>query len=176
MSPWFQLVRELRAMYPLPLFGIHGVVHWARVLQNGHRIADANGADRAVVTLFALFHDVLRRSDGVDEGHGGRAAELVRSVRGRLFTLDDARTELLCDACARHSEGERSDDPTVQACWDADRMDLGRERVTPDPALLGSAAARDLLHWADARARADVVPEEVLDAWGLGREPRHRGR
>jgi hypothetical protein len=40
--------------YALPIRGHHGVIHWARVLENGLRIADANGADREVVTLFAL--------------------------------------------------------------------------------------------------------------------------
>lgn len=37
--------------YILPVDGFHGVVHWARVLENGLRIAEANGADREVVTL-----------------------------------------------------------------------------------------------------------------------------
>src|SRR4051794_12368306 len=35
--------------YALPVRGDHGVVHWARVLENGLRVAEANGADREVV-------------------------------------------------------------------------------------------------------------------------------
>lgn len=46
--------------YTLPTGGYHGVAHWARVLQNGLRVADVTGADREVVSLFALFHDSRR--------------------------------------------------------------------------------------------------------------------
>jgi uncharacterized protein len=30
--------------YALPLNGDHGVSHWARVLENGHRLAEETGA------------------------------------------------------------------------------------------------------------------------------------
>jgi hypothetical protein len=48
---------EILRGYALPVRGDHGAVHWARVLENGLRVADAIGADREVVALFALFHD-----------------------------------------------------------------------------------------------------------------------
>ncbi|MGC3969150.1 MAG: hypothetical protein QM775_17830 [Pirellulales bacterium] len=51
----------IRAGYLLPLRGFHGVLHWARVCENGLRIADVIGADREIVTLFALFHDCASR-------------------------------------------------------------------------------------------------------------------
>ena len=34
-------------------------------------------------------------------------------------------------------------DPTVGACWDADRLDLPRVWITPDPALLSTARAHE---------------------------------
>ena len=53
--------------YALPMRGDHGVVHWARVLENGLRVAEANGADREVVALFALFHDSRRVNEDQDD-------------------------------------------------------------------------------------------------------------
>lgn len=81
--------------YILPVDGFHGLVHWARVLENGLRIAEANGADQEVVTLFALFHDSRRVNEDQDDGHGLRGGELARSLRGKLVHLDDDRFELL---------------------------------------------------------------------------------
>src|SRR5436190_7503821 len=76
--------------YALPVRGDHGVVHWARVFENGLRLAEATGADREVVALFALFHDSRRIDDyDVDEGHGLRGGEFARSLRGSLVHLDD---------------------------------------------------------------------------------------
>jgi hypothetical protein len=63
--------------YPLPLHGTHGVVHWARVLENGLRIAEANGAELAaceagqggVVAVSTVVPLRLGRL-GVHEAHG----------------------------------------------------------------------------------------------------------
>jgi uncharacterized protein len=64
--------------YALPFHGNHGVVHWARVLENGLRIAEDTGADREVVALFALFHDARRVDENRDDDHGLRG--LVRAI------------------------------------------------------------------------------------------------
>ena len=39
--------------------------------------------------------------------------------------------------------GRLSRDVTIQACWDADRLDLGRVGERPNPTYLGTKAARD---------------------------------
>jgi len=49
----------------------------------------------------------------------------------------------LIEAIRFHSHGRLSRDPTVQACWDADRLDLGRIGDRPDPNYLGTRIARD---------------------------------
>lgn len=153
--------------YALPARGYHGVVHWARVWENGLRIADATGADREVVALFALFHDSRRINEHRDPGHGQRGGELARSLRGSLVHLDDARFELLYEACRLHTDGHVTGDPTMLACWDADRLDLGRVGILPEPRLLCTDTARDLLMWAHERADVDYEPTDVLTAWGV---------
>jgi uncharacterized protein len=89
--------------YVLRIRGEHGIMHWARVLENGLRIAQANGADREVVALFAVFHDSRRVNEDVDDGHGLRGGELARALRGELIHLDDDRFDLLFKACRLHS-------------------------------------------------------------------------
>ncbi len=159
------IMQEILAGYALPVHGYHGVVHWARVLENGLRIADANGADREVVTLFALFHDSRRVNEHRDHGHGERGGEFARSLRGAHVHLDDTRFELLFEACRLHTDGHTSGDPTLLACWDADRLDLGRVGITPRAERLCTDAARALLPWAHARAIRNATPHEVLTAW-----------
>jgi uncharacterized protein len=91
------------------------------------------GANDDVVRLFALFHDSCRINDGWDPGHGARGAEFAAELRGTEFELDDAAFELLGYACVWHTSGKRHDDMTIATCWDADRLDLGRVGITPNP-------------------------------------------
>lgn len=168
------IMRAILAGYALPVRGDHGVVHWARVLENGLRIAEVTGADREVVTLFALFHDSRRVNEFHDDGHGLRGAELARSLRGKLVHLDDDRFDLLFEACQLHTDGLTQGDPTLLACWDADRLDLGRVRIMPEPRKLCTDAARGLIDWANARAVTGYEPADVLTAWGFPSKLRDR--
>ena len=65
---------------------------------------------------------------------------------------------LLVVACQGHSDGQTHEDVTVSTCWDADRLDLGRVGIRPDPRRLCTAAARDpaLIQWAFARSVANA--------------------
>lgn len=153
--------------YILPVRGDHGIVHWARVLENGLRIAETNGADREVVALFAIFHDSRRVNEDRDDDHGLRGGEFARSLRGDLVHLDDARFALLFDACRLHTDGLTTGDRTLLTCWDADRLDLGRVGIAPDPWQLGTKAGRRLVDWAHVRALEWYVPRDVLASWGV---------
>ena len=56
---------------------------------------------------------------------------------------------------------------TVQACWDADRLDLGRLGKTPIPDYLGTEFAREpeIIAWASNRACQGIIPEFVIGEW-----------
>lgn len=161
------IIREILRGYVLPVRGEHGFVHWARVLENGLRLAKITGADTEVVTLFAMFHDARRVNQQRDDGHGHRGADLARSMRATLVHLDDARFDLLYEACRLHTDGLTAGDPTVVTCWDADRLDLGRVGIPPKAKRLCTDAARELRPWAHARAEAGYEPVDVLEAWGV---------
>ncbi len=159
IAPLDTLVRN---GFQLPLTSIHGPAHWARVRENGLRLATETGADRTVVELFALLHDSQRRSDGRDPGHGRRAAEWALTLRGSIITLPPPLFDLLYYACEYHTAGLTEADPTVQTCWDADRLDLGRVGIRPLPERLCTPAAR--------------APEIILWGWqrSRGEDQRHR--
>lgn len=164
-----RLLRAIVGQYSLPWRGTHGLPHWARVLENGLRIAGDTGADPTVVSLFAVFHDACRVNEGWDLGHGRRGADLAATMRGNSFGLDDGRFELLHYACVHHTDGLTDGDPTVRSCWDADRLDLGRVRITPNPRRMATAfAARpDVIAWAEKRSRGRYVPPftKTWEAW-----------
>lgn len=162
------LVREILKGYQLPVRGTHGVVHWARVLENGLRVAELTSADIRVVTLFAVFHDSRRVNENHDRGHGRRGSDLARAMRDQL-DLDDIAFALLTKACDLHTDGLTEADITIQACWDADRLDLARVGITPKPNRLCTDASRGLISWATQRARADHEPTFVAD-WLRGFE------
>jgi uncharacterized protein len=133
-----------RRMHP---WGLHGLAHWWRVRHNGLLVADAMGASARVVTLFAIFHDSHRNDDGADRQHGPRAAAWLAQVRSgdrtaqgacdatfdTIGALADGEFAALATACELHTSAARHDDPTVAACFVADRLDLSRVGFRPDP-------------------------------------------
>ena len=158
--------------YALPHCGTHGVAHWARVLENGLRLADETGAKVQVVTLFAILHDSRRMNEGTDPEHGPRAAEFAAELRGSVFDLDDHEFSLLYRACEGHTHERNHPDVTIQTCWDSDRLDLGRVGIMPHPSRLCTEVAkrRETIKWADGRASFGVVPTLLLTEWGIDLE------
>ncbi len=138
-----ELIAFLRNEFQLDWHGIHGAGHWARVRYNGLLIACRNGANIQVVELFAFLHDARRLDDGRDPFHGERAATLVRELDGRFFSLAPEELRLLERACRDHSDGRVEADITIQTCWDADRLDLGRIGIIPNPDYLSTDEARE---------------------------------
>lgn len=166
MHDYSAILQAVLDGYTLPHDGYHGVYHWARVWENGLRVAESNGADEEVVRLFALFHDARRVNEHTDPDHGLRGGDLAHSLRGALVHLDDARFDLLYEACRLHTDGHTSGDATLLACWDADRLDLGRVGIHPRADLLCTDAARAMVPWAQARAISDRRVHDVLRVWG----------
>ena len=112
---------------------IHGIDHWDRVARNGESL-NIPGADMDVVLSFAYLHDVERDNDAYDEEHGPRAAELIDQIRDSLLSfIDDQQIGLLKEACKLHTTCHRTGNPTIDTCFDSDRLDLPRASIMPDP-------------------------------------------
>ncbi|HEY0790266.1 MAG TPA: hypothetical protein VGD78_04300 [Chthoniobacterales bacterium] len=139
-----ELWRHVSAQFACGPDSIHGPTHWEQVERNGLKIAAHNGANQDVVRLFAVLHDSQRVNDGWDPDHGPRAAGYAATLRGTWFDLADAAFEQLRHACLRHTNGDLSEDPTIGACWDGDRLDLVRVRTQPAVRLMSTELGRRL--------------------------------
>jgi uncharacterized protein len=150
-----QLLETIRRDFALSLRGIHGEAHWQRVCDNGLRLAGRTGADLEIVELFAYLHDSQRQSDGWDQEHGQRAAEFVKALPGSVLELPVGKLDRLIYACTYHSDGQTEAEVTIQTCWDADRLDLGRIGIAPNPRRLCTPAAQDpaVIEWAFRRSQ-----------------------
>ena len=138
ISVWQEITSKFKGDHG----SIHGPAHWRRVEANGMQIASANGADEVVVRLFAVLHDSCRVDDSYELTHGQRAAEYAQRLRGNLFEVTDDQFRLLRYACQWHTHGKVSDDPTIGACWDADRLDLTRIGIMPDSKFMSTDEGR----------------------------------
>lgn len=142
------LVPEFVSGYRLKsAMSVHGLWHWEKVEKNALAIAKRTpGADPLVAQVFSLIHDTKRENEDTDPEHGHRSAEYAEKLfgRGRLEITKD-QLGVLMEACRLHNDGQVSDNPTIGACWDADRLDLTRVGIIPDPALLSTQAGKELL-------------------------------
>ncbi|HEF0078820.1 MULTISPECIES: HD domain-containing protein [Citrobacter] len=160
-----QLARILRHCidsYRLKLHGTHGLSHWTRVLLTGRRLCDALHINHHLVDLFALLHDSQRQDEGRDSDHGPRAEIFIRElVRKGLLQLPTDELDLLSMACSLHTKGLTDGPIIAQVCWDADRLDLGRVGISPQPAKLCTSAAREpiLFRWAVDRGTSKAKEE-----------------
>ena len=155
--------------YPLPITGVHGVNHWARVLENGLHLAEQTGADSEVIVLFALFHDSKRVNEDHDPHHGHRGGAFAEYLHDDLFELSKQQLRLLVRACEGHTHERTHPDITIQTCWDSDRLDLGRVGITPHPSRLCTNIAKmeKSIRWAHGRASMNFIPDFVSKDWEI---------
>lgn len=122
----------------------HGFEHWKRVAENGRELY-TEGVNARVVELFAYLHDFCRQNDGSDYQHGPRAAEKIKEIRNTLLAeLSDEEFGMLHDAIRDHTAVAKTDNITINACFDADRLDLGRVGIDPDPDRMATEKGRML--------------------------------
>ncbi len=135
------LLATIKKHYKLRWMGTHGVMHWSRVYKNGVILSDQTGVNRNVLELFSILHDSQRHNEHTDKNHGKRGAELAIKLR-QMIPLNDAEFTLLTTACELHTNTLDHHDITVQACMDADRLDIGRVNIMPNPDLLCTPMAK----------------------------------
>jgi uncharacterized protein len=142
----YRIKRYLKKHHAIWSDLMHGCTHWRKVETIGLAMARKNGADQAVVSLFAWLHDSCREGNETDLMHGERSAKLVRSFRKPfLSSLSDEQFEKLHYALKFHAHGLICDDTTVGTCWDADRLDLGRVGTIPKAEYMSTAEGKMLV-------------------------------
>ena len=140
---------------------LHGLVHWKQVERNGLLLAEKTGADIVVVRLFSLFHDSKRANDGKDIVHGSRGADFAKACfEEHRFEITQEQFDKLYHACKFHTTEHRSGDATIDTCYDADRLDLGRVGIMLDPDKMATASGATI---ARKSLEAGVEPEEMRE-------------
>ncbi|TKB06672.1 hypothetical protein [Desulforhopalus sp. IMCC35007] len=159
-----ELLEAIREHYPLNWTGTHGVIHWSRVYDIGAKLSEQQGVNARVVQLFSIFHDSQRENEHKDPGHGRRGAQLAEKLRD-IIPLNDSEFELLQAACCLHTSTISHGDITVQACFDSDRLDLGRVDIYPDPELLCTPLAKEIetIQWAYGKSLIHQLPDGAFD-------------
>tara|TARA_R110001592_G_scaffold167228_4_gene402651 strand:- start:1425 stop:1871 length:447 start_codon:yes stop_codon:yes gene_type:complete len=140
-----QFAQHCFEQYKMNHHGYHGFNHWARVMKHGRFLAAKENANLKVVELFCIMHDTQRQNENRDPMHGCRAAKFAHKVRGIWFDISDRDMRLLDEALTYHSDGYTDADITVQTCWDADRLDLGRVGIKLNPKKLCTQTAKDII-------------------------------
>lgn len=145
---WSRVLKDTSVEY----WSIHGPEHWARVERNGLYVAERTGADKTIVQLFAVFHDCMRWNDSIDPGHGRRGAEYASQIKDELIDISPSNFDKFYYACEWHTDKQTINDITVAACWDADRLDIGRVGYILDHRFMNSKPAQEIAKLDDLSA------------------------
>lgn len=126
----------------------HGLPHWQRVERNGILLSMEKHAGvyqfnknvkLNVIRAFAYLHDKWRVDNYSDLEHGARAAKMLCGIRDSILSeLDDEEFYLLETACRLHTTTHKTGNLTIDICFDADRLDLNRVGIIPDPSRMAT--------------------------------------
>ncbi len=143
-DPIAQLYAYALTIFQCEPHSIHGPSHWKNVDDSARLICSEVSADLIVVRYFAFLHDVCRVDDGADLDHGPRSADRLLYLPSQLALSDSRQMSLLEYAIRHHTDGETSDDPTIGACWDSDRLDLGRVGIIPSESMMSTPPGKEI--------------------------------
>lgn len=103
----------------------HGWEHVERVYKLAVYIAEQEGADRFVVGMAALMHDLGRISQTQDTSHHAELSVLVATEILATYQVSPERQTAILHAIAAHSYGRDVEPRTLEAriVRDADRLD-----------------------------------------------------
>lgn len=125
--------------------------HLRQVALTAGRLAAALGEDIESAIVAGFLHDCGRTDDGGGTCHAYDSSIIARKAIAALDPHLDV--DRLCDGIARHADGDVTQDALIGCLWDADRLDLTRIGVDPDPDLLSTPVARRMVRLARRRRR-----------------------
>jgi len=161
-----ELLSLIKKHYKLQWSGTHDIIHWNRVYDNGIKLSTQPGVNSKVVQLFSIFHDSERHNEHTDPQHGYRGSRLAIKLRDNL-PINDHELDLLTTACSLHTSAKTHENITVKACFDSDRLDLGRVDIYPKQDLLCTPFAKQKTT-IDNAYRRSLVHELPGQPFGLG--------
>jgi len=119
MKELISLIEKNEPFISLPP-GVHGKEHARRVLDFALQLSELFDADRRVIIVSALLHDVGRLNEWDDPGHAERGAILAKEfiTKHKL----DVNAELVAKCIAGHVK-ERNKEVECKIIADADKLD-----------------------------------------------------
>ncbi|MCP4581303.1 MAG: hypothetical protein GY839_06770 [candidate division Zixibacteria bacterium] len=141
-----ELLKIIHNEFALEWYGCHGILHWLRVRRNGLALCEKMNGNSKIAELFSVIHDCKRMDNGEDILHGKRASSFIGNTSGMIDSiLSPNEIQILKYACEYHTTEDKSDNPDIQICWDADRLDLGRVGKKIDKIYINTSWAKDEL-------------------------------
>lgn len=147
LQQWLDYMAENPEEFPVYLSWFHGITHWQHVEKFGLLMAkECLEADTDVIRWFAYIHDCRRNTDDACyDDHGKLAAKYIRKIRKTFLSdLTDEQISVLALACRAHDVKHRTHELTADICLDADRLDLERVSIKPDPKKMASSIGAEL--------------------------------
>jgi len=136
------LEQKSKNKFVLGINSYHGYDHWKRVLANGNFIATHLKLNQDFVHHFAWLHDCCRENESIDPDHGSRAAKFAMTLYKKEITFPMKLFDRLLYSLTYHNKGMTSDDMLIGTCWDADRLELGRAGIYPDPRYMSTSIGK----------------------------------
>lgn len=161
MFDWFHSKKNKLSLQEIPAFDIenvkrfalqdwklgdtHGLSHWQRVERNGALLATPK-VNMTVVRLFAYLHDKCRIDNDRDIQHGARVVQTLCEIKHTLLKdITEDEFYMLSKACELHATALKTGNLTIDTCFDADRLDLERVGIIPDPNRMATEKGK---YWA----------------------------
>ena len=129
--------------------GPHGPVHWFKVYRNCQDIDTMIYENRDenrdwFYWCFAMLHDCKRTSEQADPAHGIEAAKMVPNDKSQ-FNISLARAIKLHQMGQTMDETAPLGDMRIGICWDADRLELVRVGIMPDPKYMSTDIGKQIV-------------------------------
>ena len=108
--------------------GSHSIDHSERVLKLAQHLAEAEKADREVVTLAALLHDIAKNDEDDSKGvlcHAKHGAEVARKILSK-YPLSKEKIDAIIYCISSHRFDSKEKPKTLEAkiIFDADKLDV----------------------------------------------------
>lgn len=123
--------------------GIDGLVHVKHVAFIGEIIAQVECPKKLNDVILACYLHDIGRKETDNLNHGLRGVQKARIILERHFPETDI--EKILKTIEFHSKGLTSTDPIIGSVWDADRLNLIRFNIDPNPRLLSTETAKVLI-------------------------------
>ena len=160
-----KVLKSIFENYQLNLMeGIHGLSHWARVIENGFLLSEYNKANRKVIIAFAFFHNSKRSNEEHDPEEGEKGARMIRYYEEEI-NLSPEEIDLACEACMDFQHIMFNENKDISTCWDSERLDLMRNGIYPNKDKLNTDYAKNtgIITWAMKRGMNHHLSDWVLE-------------